>query len=183
MPDYPIDAEKLLELAEHLVPAKKGRGRPSYTHHRRAVSTAYYAVFHAITGRVAAVVFPTAPSHVQRRARRWINHADIAGICSWVQTISDGGTPPKAAETLRDPSTGAWPFVDGDTTDIGEAFLELMDKRHDADYEHDVVFTRSDTLTHLQDARQAVTRITAATSSEAICFVTLIAMQARIQHR
>lgn len=48
MARYPNQADKLLVAAGLLVPAKPERGRPSYTAHRRGVSTAYYTVFHAI---------------------------------------------------------------------------------------------------------------------------------------
>ena len=45
MPSYPIDPDKLLEQAAQLAGEDAGRGRPSYTNHRRAVSSAYYAAF------------------------------------------------------------------------------------------------------------------------------------------
>ncbi len=52
MPSYPIDPDKLLEQAAQLAGEDAGRGRPSYTNHRRAVSSAYYAAFHQVSDQV-----------------------------------------------------------------------------------------------------------------------------------
>lgn len=70
MPSYPIEPDKLLDAADRLAPPEPGPGRPPYTAHRRAVSTAYYAVFHAIGARVAETVFPEADETFRRRVRR-----------------------------------------------------------------------------------------------------------------
>lgn len=80
MPAYPIEPDKLLDAAERLAPDQPGRGRAPYTAHRRAVSTAYYAVFHAISERVAETVFPAADAAFKRRIRRWIGHGDIRTV-------------------------------------------------------------------------------------------------------
>ena len=71
MTDYPIEPGKLLETAGRLAPPDQGRGRPAYTDHRRAVSTAYYAVFHAITDRVVKAPFTDADVAFLRKVRRW----------------------------------------------------------------------------------------------------------------
>lgn len=97
MPDYPIEPDKLLDAADRLAPAEPGPGRPSYTAHRRAVSTAYYAVFHAIGGRVVDTVFVEADVAFRRRARRWIGHGDIRSVARWIselQGTSRGSPPP-----------------------------------------------------------------------------------------
>jgi hypothetical protein len=56
-PDHPIEPEQLLAAAELLAPDEPREGPSSFTERRRAVSTAYYAAFHAISGRVTATVF------------------------------------------------------------------------------------------------------------------------------
>jgi hypothetical protein len=48
-----------------------------------AVSTAYYAVFHAITERVPQPAFPDADAALRQRVRRWMAHADISTVCRW----------------------------------------------------------------------------------------------------
>lgn len=62
---------------------------------------------------------------------------------------------------------------------IADAFLELYEKRLEADYDHDAVFTRADTRGHIALARQAVALIEQSTSAEVQTFIGLIAMQSK----
>jgi hypothetical protein len=157
MPAYPIEPEKLLDAADRLAPAKPGRGRPPYTAHRRAVSTAYYAVFHAVTHRVAVTVFPDADAAFQQKIRRWIGHMDVRTVARWVSQLqgTSAGSPPPHISSLLAPAGGAV-HVDSDTVAIADGFLELNDKREQADYDHGAVFTRPDTLGHIALARHVV---------------------------
>lgn len=184
MSSYPIEPDKLLDAAGLLAPARTGRGRPPYTAHRRAVSTAYYAVFHSIGGRVVETVFPSADEAFRRRVRRWIGHADIRNVARWVSQLhgSIGGAPPPHIVALLSPVGGAT-HVDVDTVAIADGFLELNEKREQADYDHDAVFTRPDTLGHIALARQVIRIIGSANSDEALRFFGLVAMQAKIQSR
>jgi len=76
VPSYPIDPDKLLEQAAQLAGEDAGRGRPSYTNHRRAVSSAYYAAFHQVSDQVARGLFPGKASF-QLQARRSVTHDAI----------------------------------------------------------------------------------------------------------
>lgn len=136
MPAYPIEPDKLLDAADRLAPASVGRGRPPYTAHRRAVSTAYYAAFHALTSRVAALVFPDADAAVRQRVRRWIAHADIATVCRWVSGLHGTGSygVPPHIRTLLAPRGNA-SNIDAHTVAIADSFLELYEKRMEADYD------------------------------------------------
>lgn len=183
MAHYPIEADKLLAAASLLVPASPGRGRPSYTAHRRGVSTAYYAVFHAITERVVRQAFPNADSLFRDGVRRWISHTDVKTVATWLGKLVGtlpGGPPPHIAALLA--PTGV-PSVDADTLAIADGFLELHEKREQADYDHQAVFTRPDTLGLLELARQTVAAVEAAESDESGLLFGLIAMQARVQPR
>jgi hypothetical protein len=107
MPSYPIEPDKLLDAADLLAPVQAGRGRPPYTAHRRAVSTAYYAVFHAITARIAAQGFPTADPQFLRRVRRWIAHGDIKAVARWIsqlQELAAASRQPTSGRFLRQPA-------------------------------------------------------------------------------
>jgi hypothetical protein len=184
VPAYPIEPDKLLDAAERLAPSEPGPGRPPYAAHRRAVSTAYYAVFHAIGGRVAETVFSDADPAFKRRIRRWIGHGDIRTVSRWVSQIqgTSTGSPPAHIKALLDPAGGPR-HVDAHTATIADGFLELNDKREQADYDHDAVFTRPDTRGHLALARVIVEQV-ARTDTDAVKrFYGLIAMQARIQAR
>jgi hypothetical protein len=183
VPSYPIEAQKLLFAADLLVPQKPGRGRPSYAAHRRGVSTAYYAVFHAVSARVAEQVFPNMDPAFRNRVRRWIGHSDIRTVAAWVARLQGtlGGSAPGHIAALLAP--GGTPHVDADTAVIADGFLELHDKREQADYDHEAVFSRSDTLGHIALARQVVDIVETVDSDEARRFFGLVAMQARVQAR
>lgn len=184
MPPYPIEPDKLLDAAERLAPAQPGPGRPPYTAHRRAVSTAYYAVFHAIGERVARTVFADADPAFRRRIRRWIGHGDIRTVARWVGQVqgTSSGLPPPHIKALIDPIGGP-PHVDAVTAAIADGFLELNDKREQADYDHDAVFTRPDTRGHIALARRIVDLVENTDTDAVKRFYGLIAMQARIQAR
>lgn len=184
MAGYPIEPDKLLDAAERLAPANPGRGRPPYTAHRRAVSTAYYAVFHAISERVSATAFPSADAAFRQRIRRWIGHADIRTVSTWVSQIqgTTGGSPPPHIRTLLAPP-GQPPHIDGDTVIIADGFVELNEKREQADYDHGAVFSRPDTRGQIALARQVVATVEQTQTDPAIRFFGLVAMQARVQAR
>lgn len=184
MPSYPIEPDKLLDAADRLAPPEPGRGRPPYTAHRRAVSTAYYAVFHAIGARVAETVFATADTPFRQRVRRWIGHGDIRAVARWVSQLqgTTGGSPPPHIHALLAPSGGP-AHVDTDTVVIADGFLELNDKREQADYDHEAIFTRPDTRGHITLARRVVAVVEAAQSDETGRFFGLVAMQAQIRGR
>ena len=184
MPTYPIEPDKLLDAADRLAPAQIGPGRPPYTAHRRAVSTAYYAVFHAIGGRVVETAFASADAAFRQRVRRWIGHGDIRAVSRWVSQLQGtaGGSPPPHIRALLTPPGGSV-HIDADTATIADGFLELNDKREQADYDHEAVFTRADTLGHLALARQVVDVVEQANSDEGQRFFGLVAMQAQIRGR
>ena len=183
MAHYPIEADKLLVAAGLLVPDSPGRGRPSFTAHRRGVSTAYYAVFHAIAERVVRQAFPSADTLFRDRVRRWISHTDVKTVSTWLGKLAGTlpGSPPAHIAALLAP-TGD-PLVDADTLAIADGFLELHEKREQADYDHHAVFTRPDTLGLLELARQTVATVEAVASDESSLMFGLIAMQSRVQPR
>jgi hypothetical protein len=180
VPTYPIEPDKLLATADVLAPPNIGRGRPAYTSHRRATSTAYYALFHAITNRIVDGVFENAPDEFKQRVRRWIAHREIAEVCRWISALrGTGGYPvPKGIRSLLI-SPGGVAQIDASTVAIADAFLELYEKRLEADYDHSSVFTRADTRGHIALARQAVGLVEQANSPAVQTFFGLIAMRAK----
>jgi hypothetical protein len=183
MAKYPLKAEKLLDTAERLVPREAERGRPAYADHRRAISTAYYAVFHAIGDRVAGAVFHGSDEAFLHRIRRWIGHGDIREVAIWVCQLEGrrpGGPPAHIAALLKPRGVSS---IDPDTLAIAEGFLELNHKREQADYHHEAVFSRADTLTQIDLAKAAVGRVEETQAQSARHFFGLIAMRAKIQSR
>lgn len=62
---------------------------------------------------------------------------------------------------------------------IADAFLELYEKRQEADYDHEAVFTRADVRGHIALARQAVALVEQVNSGAAETFFGLVALKAK----
>lgn len=138
----------LLAQAELLV-AKEPR-RPKQASLRRAVSTAYYALFHLLTSSsVAFLVSGSAPGRedLRRALRRSYAHATMKAVSNAFAS----GAPP----AIWQPASGA---ISRELRQVAEAFVELQEARHEADYDHGRAWTR-------QEARDLVHRGRAAFDS------------------
>lgn len=71
-----LSPEGLLEAARHLVPT--GRGRPRKPRLRRAISTAFYAVFVALTLE-SSVHHPSGAA--KKAVHRLVSHTSVRGAC------------------------------------------------------------------------------------------------------
>jgi hypothetical protein len=49
---------------------------------RRAVSAAYYALFHRLSEAAVEQIAPQVPTHTANRIHRWLDHSEIKKICS-----------------------------------------------------------------------------------------------------
>ena len=145
MPQYPIDPEKLLDHAQDLAGAEAGRGRPSYTNHRRAVSSAYYAVFHQVTANVGERLFPGEEAF-QIRARRSISHDAVRTVSTWI-----GGSAPQQLEAITSRIRG-----DAEVQQIAASLIGLKEAREEADYDHLRPFDKAETLALVNEARATV---------------------------
>lgn len=147
MPSRPIYPEELLALADELVGRGAGSGRPRTIRLRRGISTAYYAVFHELSAAIVVAVI--APQSWDARAAgvaRWIAHTDLAAL-----SRAATGSGNKALRT----ALGA---VSQDTERIAQAFLDLQDERHQADYDDLYEVTRAKATSFVDVARDAVAR-------------------------
>lgn len=148
--------------------AKKEPSRPKQASLRRAVSSAYYGLFHELVSAGATFI-------VSGRERRPMR--------SLVSREFDHSVMRAAARAFIGMSSNAWvglleaPASD-DLTQVAGAFVELQAQRHSADYDIDARFIRSDVLTlvsRADSAARALRRI--AGTHEAECF--LLALQFR----
>lgn len=143
----PIRPTWLLRLAHELVPEQAGQGQPRNTDLRRAISTAYYALFHAITRAAAQHALPGAPESEQNAFTRHVGHKAIKDVCAWI----NGGTPPPGVtatvERLRN---------NPKISDLAATFIALHQAREGADYDHDADITRPTTLGLIERSETAV---------------------------
>lgn len=143
-PIHPVD---LLDLADELVGRGSGGGRPRTIRLRRGISSAYYAVFHELSTRVVQQVLQTTAWGTREAAvARWIAHTDLADLSK--AAIGSG----RAA--LQD----ALAPVAADTQRIAQAFLDLQDERHRADYDDTYDTTKAAAIGFVDVARDAVDR-------------------------
>lgn len=124
---FPIDPHDLLRHAADLAESPPGRTGTDY---RRAVSAAYYALYHALTLRAATLAEPSARYDAVRRFRHW-RLRDVARA-----VIDDGG--------------------DALAERIARALLFLQAERVHADYNHREQFTRRRARRAIDFAREAV---------------------------
>ena len=92
---------------------------------RRAVSAAYYALFHAIYGDAARLVAPHVSEKVQQRIQRWFEHAQIRILCGRL-------IKPQLDQPLADLIN---PAPSPDLRFIAKSFIKLQGVRHAADYD------------------------------------------------
>jgi uncharacterized protein (UPF0332 family) len=161
----PIDPQHLLEQADKLVgPASQGRPRGADL--RRAISAAYYAIFHFTVAAADSVVSTTKRSAPQyTRIYRGIDHRSLRELC---KAISGSTLPPKY--TAHAPPTGFGRNI----RDFATAFVDLQEKRHTADYDPQFQVTKSDALLTISTARTAISRFDSASGSEKEAFLSLL---------
>jgi hypothetical protein len=146
----------LLEQAEHL--AKRETKKPKQASLRRAVSAAYYALFHLLVADGAKRLSPANPEGLRLLIHRTYNHGDMRTVCkgfaeghnATVQNKVPGNPPPATRRLIALP-------LDLRLFAVAQAFVDLQEARHDADYNLGKQWNRLDVLNRVQTARQAFT--------------------------
>jgi len=137
----------LLRQANHL--ARLERRRPRQASLSRAVSTAYYALFHMLVDAATAVMFGQA--NAKRRFRhalaRGFSHQSMAATCRSVA----GGNLPATIDAVVAPLP-----IPADLRMVARTFARLQEERHRADYNRSAAFSKAEVLNLLQDATDAV---------------------------
>lgn len=143
-----LNPDHLLEQAERLISPTRGASRQIEL--RRAVSNAYYALFHAVCTAAADQFVGQAKQAdpLYGLVYRSIEHRPLRQLCE------DIGKPTLPARYQ--------PYLSGRALGLGiELFslvvVELQAKRHAADYDPMVRFTVHDARTAIRMARRALT--------------------------
>jgi uncharacterized protein (UPF0332 family) len=138
-------AADLLEQAQHL--ATREPNRPRQASLRRAVSSAYYSLFHLIVDDATKQLISIA--RFRSSVARSIDHKDVRKAATALLAAARNPQPNQRLVALaRRPI--APPLVD-----FCSAFIDLQDRRHEADYDVTAVFTRSQVLSFLSVAQPA----------------------------
>lgn len=144
-------------LAQARLLASKEPRKPLQASLRRAVSTAYYALFHFLGEESAKLVLGGAPQSKSFRdlARRAIAHTKVKDVCS--EFVKP--TPKDLLKSFWDKSVAHDPHQlvgDPDLLIISTAFRSLQEARHTADYDFSATFTRQEALEACEKAREAM---------------------------
>jgi uncharacterized protein (UPF0332 family) len=132
----------LLAQAQFL--AQREPRRPRQASLRRAVSAAYYSLFHLL-------IYEASRQFVRDDAivcliNRTYSHSDMNKVS---KSFAKGGLP-KKLEPIK-----AVTAVPDDLKDVAQAFVDLQQARHEADYNLGKSFSRSEALTLIGQAAKA----------------------------
>jgi len=136
-------ADELLEHARflaHLVP-----GHTSQASLRRAVSTAYYAVFLLFSAEVAVQVSPSFPAGLRERTQRALHHKQMLTVANAVSQV--GGKPGNLPPDIKLPEP-----ISIELSFIASGFKNLQEARHAADYDLTRSFDRTDVVSVVKSA-------------------------------
>jgi len=132
-------SQDLLDLADHL--SRRERRKPRQASLRRAVSTAYYALFHLL---------------VEDATKHWIGQKNSRLGLARAFEHSNMDRVSKAFQKSN------WKGFDGkdvvipqDLQDVAHAFTDLQAERHRADYNYAARFTRIDVQATVSQVRDA----------------------------
>ena len=165
------NAEHLLDQSAALLSRPRG-GRHRQTDLRRAISTAYYAVFHtvltAFADRIAGRAKRTTPQYVH--VYRGLDHRTLGGLCAVATRPS---VPPKYSGLL--PPDGFGPAV----RVFSLAVLDLQRERHLADFDPGWSIRPSDANALVRSARDAIAQWVGTPAEQREAFLLLLLLPPR----
>jgi len=136
-----------LHLARRLV--RLDPRRPRQGNLRRAVSTAYYALFHFLIERSSRTLFGSTGDRerFRRVMARAYGHSEMASVS---RTFRGGNLPAYLNQTL-----GSVVIPDG-LKAVAICFLRLQDQRHLAEYDLGAVYSRAEVLGLISTVEQVI---------------------------
>jgi uncharacterized protein (UPF0332 family) len=169
--------EQLLKQAEHLA-TKDKRGNPPQASLRRAVSAAYYAVFHLLIHAAScSLAHGPARKNLRNLLSRAFDHGEMNSAC---KSFGSGGKLPDAIGDIY----GSTVVVPADLKGVAEVFCSLQMQRHKADYAVHQRFTRTQAIDAVNRAKGAFD------AWERVCkdptarlFLTCLLIQRKLQGR
>ena len=171
LPMSVINPDHLLDQAANLV-APSAAGAPRQVDLRRAISNAYYSVFHAIATSLADQFVGVAKRNTSQYGLvyRTLEHRALARLC---EDLNKRNPPAKFAPHL--PANGFAPNL----TSFFAAVKDLQEKRHSADYDPAIKFHIAEAALAISTARSAIGRFQAAPDAERLAFLSLLAFDPR----
>ena len=159
-----MDPDDLIEIARHLTAESVAgdRGRPRQAWLRRAVSAAYYALFHAMARSCADMVAgatPASRSHAAwRQVYRALEHSHARNQCKNKAVME------KFPEEIQS---------------FGQTFIEMQEQRHAADYDPDPKLLRTDVKQLIDETAKAITEFDKTTPADRKAFAIYVLLRTR----
>lgn len=132
-------------LEDALAAVSLSKKRPKQSLLRRAVSTAYYALFHELVECAAASLTPTKPARLKSEVARMLSHGDMLDVCK----VWSKGNAGKWQHLAPAP-------LPVQIKDVASAFVSLQQARHEADYDTSRRFLKAEARVHVGRAQNAI---------------------------
>ncbi len=153
MPDSRL-APSFISTAKRLIP--KGAKRPTQANLRRSVSTAYYAVFHALAKTVADSLVGskklTRPNKAWVEAYRGLGHGNCKDACTRAQKIE----------------------FPQEILDFSDSFIQLQEARHHADYNPMIRYTKEEARLYIALAEKSIATLKGVSARDKKAFATWV---------
>ena len=159
-----MDPDRLIHIAGHLAGGGAGprRGRPNQTDLRRAVSAAYYALFHTLAATCSdQLAGPGRSSSVQ---------------AAWRQTYRALEHGHARNQITRKSALQRFP---PDIVDFADHFKVMQDLRQAADYDPDASFDRRQVAQLVEETQRRSRRFKAAPRAEQRAFGLYVLLRSR----
>ena len=131
-----VNPHDLIRTARRLT--ESGATQPTQADRRRAVSTAYYAMFHCLAASAADLFIGTEHNPAWHRTYRALEHGRARSAC-------------RKAQTMRE--------FPAEIRDFAKTFVELQIEQQRADYALDTDrYEKCDVLRRIESAEQAISR-------------------------
>jgi hypothetical protein len=165
------NADHFFEQAERLI-ARASPGAPRQVDLRRAISNAYYGVFHATLASAANQFVGKGKQSTGQYSLlyRSIDHATLRNLCP---ELRQRNLSPKLARHAPAGGFGS------DIRTFAAAVLDLQQSRHDADYDPSIRYQRSESVRAIRAARDALSSFETAADVEREAFLSLLVFKPR----
>ena len=156
--------DDLLRIALYLASGETGSGlgRPRQTELCRAVSTAYYALFHTLARCCADMLVGVSPvarsQQAWRQTYRALEHGPAKNRCSRQNMLSK--FPPEIE-------------------DFGQRFITMQRERHAADYDPQAVFSRDRVIQLIEETARTIARFNGVAAQDRRAFAVYVLFNLR----
>lgn len=134
----------LLDQAQFLATWERAEARQASL--RRAVSTAYYGLFHFLIEEASSALMPASPKGLRATFRRTFEHRTMKSACEAIWRVQASAAPEALLELPLEPELRA----------MARVFVDLQAARQSADYDLVHPVTRVEALGYIETARDAI---------------------------